>query len=515
MQFSKYRRASAAVILLGLAIRLPAVFMPIEEGHRNAQTAVLTAGMVENGGLRLDPIAPWRGDLEARLAQELPVYNLAVLAIDRLPGVSFDAAGRTVSLIFWIVSCLALQALWKRTLPPGACVWANLLFVLAPMNWYLSTAFMPETLVQLLSICFLVAAIDYALQPKTRTLLAITSLATLGLLIKLPAFAHLGLFAGCVLADRQGWPAVFRPQILLCAAFTVAAVALWGRYISGINAEFFPYWTGQENILGFIQPQTSRLGFSFLASLAGYNLAFVLPVIAAPFAVVGAASALGRVRRHFEDRIWLYLLGSLAIYWFLWAKGAAAQSYYNLPNLVLLSALFGIGTDNALRWMHNSQMLRLAVEAAKVCLTVLLLISGVVGFSHLSRPDRVTVEASEWIKKNTRPDDLILFQPRHSPSVMDYEHQPLLAYLTGRRTWIWTRSTPEWEKMRALQSSAYAVVTSPAPSEGCLEKMRRKFKGEPPSPPTSIKELYPERLDLAGSGPGYDIYLVRSSGVVP
>lgn len=506
---------SAAILLLGLAIRLPAVFTPIEEGHRNAQTATLTAGMVENGSLRFDPVAPWRGDLEARLAQELPVYNLVVLAIDRLPGVSLDTAGRLASLIFWVLSFIALQALWKRTLPPHARVWANLLFVLAPMNWYLSTAFMQETLVQLLSICLVVTAIDYASQPKLRTLLTITCLATLGLLIKLPAFVHLGLFAGCVLVDRQGWRAMFRPQVLLSATVVVAAAALWGRHISSINEAFFPYWTGWENILGFIQPQRSRLDISFLAPLVGYNLAFVLPVIAAPFAIVGAASVFGRIRRNFEDRVWVYLAVSLAIYWFLWAKGAAAQNYYNLPNLVLFSALFGLGMDRTLLWLRDRRATPLSLRLASISVTALLVTSGFVGFRYLSRPDYITMEAAGWIKNHTEPDDLILYQPRHSASVMYYEHQPLLSYLAGRRTWIWTRSTPEWEKMRALQSSAYAVVTSPTPSEGCLEKMRRKFKGEPPSPPTSIRELYPERLDLAGSGPGYDIYLVRSSEVAP
>jgi len=62
----------ATVLFFGL----PDLGKPISEGHRNAQTATLTAGMLENGTLRLDPIAPWRGDLDARLVQELPVYNL-------------------------------------------------------------------------------------------------------------------------------------------------------------------------------------------------------------------------------------------------------------------------------------------------------------------------------------------------------------------------------------------------------------------------------------------------------
>ena len=55
------------LLLIGMMIRLPSLVSPISEGHRNAQTATLTAGMLENGELRLDPIAPWRGDLDARI----------------------------------------------------------------------------------------------------------------------------------------------------------------------------------------------------------------------------------------------------------------------------------------------------------------------------------------------------------------------------------------------------------------------------------------------------------------
>ena len=148
------KTASSFPILLafGLVIRIPALLEPVQEGQRNAQTATLTAGMIEDGRLRLDPIAPWRGDLDARLVQELPVYNLCVLALAKIPGLSLDVAGRSVSLIFWALGFWLLQKLWSQALPKDAHFWANLLFVLAPMSWYLSTAFMPETLVLVLSL---------------------------------------------------------------------------------------------------------------------------------------------------------------------------------------------------------------------------------------------------------------------------------------------------------------------------------------------------------------------------
>lgn len=499
-------RLAALLLLLGAVLRAPALFTPIEEGYRNAQTATLTAGMIEDGSLRLDPIAPWRGDLDARLVQELPVFNLAALAISSIPGIPLDTAGRLASLIFWVLSFIALQALWRRSLAPAARFWANLLFVLAPMSWYLSTAFMPETLIQLLSIVFIVLTLDYVRQGKASVLIGLIAVAALGLLIKLPAFAHLGIFAALVLVDRRGFSGLFRPGLFVGAAFILCLLVLWGRFADSVNAAHFPYWTGWENLIGFVRPTASRLSLGYYLPLLGYNLAFVLPVVAAPLAAIGLLVTTRRFRSNLKARIWLYLLASLAVYWLVWGKGAPAQNYYNLPNLVLFSALFGLGVARSLRWLRDHEFPAWAAPLGQTLLILALAGSGFVGYRYLSRPDYVTVEVAKWVNANTAPSDLIIYQPRHAAAVMDYEHQPLLSHLSGRRTWIWTRSTPESEKERALHTSSYAIVTNPPQETGVLDKLRRRFKGIPQSPPAPISELYSANLCKVSAGDGYEIY---------
>jgi hypothetical protein len=475
-------------MLIGIAIRVPELPRFINEGHRNAQTATLTAGMLENSHLRFDPIAPWRGDLDARLVQELPVYNLAVMLVDALPGVSLDMAGRITSLIFWILSFIALQVLWRWTLPSKATFWANLLFILTPMNWYLSTAFMPDSLLQLLVICFMLCVLAYA---RKRTWTAFAGLfltALFGLLVKLPGFAHLGIFAGFVLVDRRGWHAILQPALWVGGLVIGAAILAWGEYIKAVNLTHFPYWAGYENLLGFVQPGRSRLSPSYYIPLAGYNLAFVLPLLLAPFALLGFMQVCRRARRSFTSRIWLYLAGSLIVYWLVWAKAAPSHNYYNLQNLVLFSSLFGLGVEQALGWIAARDIPAWLPQLARSLIVMALLASGFLGYRYLARPDSVTNEVAEWVKANTDDDDIILYQPRHAPSVMDYEHQPLLSHLTGRRTWIWTRSTPRWEKDGAMVSSDYAVITHPPEKAHWLERMRQRFKGPPPTPPEAATQ---------------------------
>jgi hypothetical protein len=504
------KTASSFPILLsfGLFIRIPALFQPVQEGQRNAQTATLTAGMIEDGHLRLDPIAPWRGDLDARLVQELPAYNFSVLALTELTGFSIDFAGRLASLIFWLMGFLLLQKVWRIGLPEPALPWANLLFVFAPMNWYLSTAFMPETLLQTLTIGFLFLALQYSKNPQWTNGMALAVVGAFGMLVKLPAFVHLGLFLALIVLDRQNWRAFFHPVLLLGACLLVGALLAWSNFIETVNSTYFPYWTGKQNLLGFVQPGYERWGSTFWIKLLGYNLAYVLPLMAALPAAWGARTAWSLRHTSREGRIWLYLLASLFLSWMVWGKGAAAQNYYNLPNLICFCAFFGLGMVrlqarlpffNSPRWIQ-------------ACFCIFL-VSGVVwcgtGLWYLSRPDTITLQVADWVEQNTAKSSLILYQPRHSSAVLDYEHQPLLSHATGRRTWIWTRSTPEWEKLRALQTSSYAIVTNAQEKIGLMESLRRRFKGTPSLPPESIAQTWRNNLETVFGNDTFCVYKVR------
>lgn len=498
------------IFLLGFFLRVPVVFQPIQEGYRAAQTAALTEGMLENGKLRFDSIAPWRGDLDARLLQELPIYNLTVLSLRMLvPVISLDAAGRVVSLLFWAASFWLLQLLWRRLLRPQAWFWANFLFVISPMNWYLATAFMPETLVQMLSIAFILLVLSYAEDRKLQTFAGLIIVAALGLLLKLPAFAHLGLFAAFVCFDRMRYRVFFRPEIWIGIVIIAVLVGLWGNYTDSINQTYFPYWTSRENLQAFIGPLSARLNPAYYMSLAGYNLAFIMPIICAPFVVVGLWSNIRQFRMQYSARVWTSLLISLFVYVMLWHKAAPLQNYYNLPNLVLFCGLFAEGIQRTAQWLSLRENLKKFVIPAAVALIFSMALLGFAGMAYLSRPDKVTLRVAEWVNAQANSQDIILFQPRHLPAVIDYEHQPLLSYLTKRRTWLWTRLVPEWEKKRALDTAAFLVVTDPSKSTSKLESLRQKFKGKRQIPP-SIGELFPDQLTVVAQGDGFTVFRMSS-----
>ncbi|NCY22966.1 hypothetical protein EBX31_13580, partial [bacterium] len=322
------------LLALGILVRVPALWHPVEEGQRNAQTACLTAHMVEDGCFRLDPIAPWRGDLKARLTQEFPLYNALVLALNRLSGGNLDLMGRTVSLAFWVVSFLL--------------------------------------------------SLQHASRPSIATATALVAVAFWGLGIKFPSFVHLGLFLTLVLVDRLSWRGLFHPVLLLGGCLILASLLAWSRWMETVNSTYFPYWTGRENLMGFIMPERSRLSGSFWIPLVAYNFSLIVPLLALPWMAVGLVKA-WKDRSDFSSRVWLYLLTSLGVSWLVWGKGPAAQSYYNLPNLVCFSAFFGLG----MAWM-NSLPMAASLKMKKwgaVAGAFLLFAWGAAGAFYLSQPD--------------------------------------------------------------------------------------------------------------------------------
>jgi 4-amino-4-deoxy-L-arabinose transferase-like glycosyltransferase len=374
------------------------------------------------------------------------------------------------------------------------------------MNLYLATAFMPETLLLLLAIAFLILIWDYAAEPALAKLAAIFLISALGLLIKFPAFVHLAIVAILLLIDRQGWKFLFRPAHLLSAALLTGLIFGWGKYAEVVNQNHFASWSGMQNLIGFIRPEASRLSPSYWLTLIAYNLSFIIPLAIAWLAIPGALAISKTLKTNLASRFWLYNLIALFVFWTLWGKAAPAQNYYNLPNLILLSALFGLGCQSSFEWLQKKSIAPILQKTVTGTIILLLAISGYLGQRYLSRPDAVTVAAAEWVKANTSPDDLIIYQPRHDLRVIDYEHQPLLSHLTGLRTWIWTRSTPDWEKSRALETSRYLIVTNPPKTTSPFENLRRKFKGPPPPPPEKASNEYQQKFTEIESFKDFSVF---------
>src|SRR5207244_4081195 len=150
----------------------------------------------------------------------------------------------------------------------------------------------------------------------------------------------------------------------------------------------------------------SRFDIKRWVMLGLYLAAFIVPGPAALITAYGLWNFL-RIRQKKILGVWLL---SLVFFYLLWFGNTAAhQSYYNLPALAPLCALFGIGMVKLLGLRYVLQQRRTAIIGAALC----VILPAIPVWQYLFNPDRQILAAARWIRANTQPGDVILFRPNH------------------------------------------------------------------------------------------------------
>jgi hypothetical protein len=211
-----------------------------------------------------------------------------------------------------------------------------------------------------------------------------------------------------------------------------------------------------------------------------YLLAFVF---AGPAALAGAYGlwVLLRTRQRSVLGVWL---ASILLFYLVWFGNAATgQSYYNLPALAPLCALFGIGVSALL----SSKQIREYRRIAATVFIIITTLSPIPIWKYLFKQDQQLFSAALWTKANTSPRDNILYRPNHHWSVIDYPYNATLSYYSGRPTFVWTANTPQRYRDAALTRAAYAIVTvSPSVKSGIVAALNQ-FRG--------VSERHPESME--------------------
>jgi hypothetical protein len=297
------------------------------------------------------------------------------------------------------------------------------------------------------------------------------------MLVKPTEISHLYLILLGLIFTRERFKALLRPRYLIAGVVTIAAIKLWGNYADAVNVGSFSFGSSQENLRGYIGTWDSRFHLVPWAMLGLYVAAFIVPGPAA----LGSAYGLWIFLRTQREKILELWLLSLLVFYVLWfGNGAARQSYYNLPALAPLCALFGIGMTKLLGSRYVLRWRRAAIIGA----VLLVLLPAIPAWQYLFQPDRQILAAALWVRANTKPGDLILFRPNHRSEMIDYPFNPTIAYYGRRPTFVWTRNTPEPYRKAALERANYAVVTLPQPAASGLLGIVNRFRhfNRPPEP---------------------------------
>jgi 4-amino-4-deoxy-L-arabinose transferase-like glycosyltransferase len=466
----KLERSFWLLLMTGVALRCLALNQPLLDAHliRQCQTAATTQDLIEQSGFNLSSRIPWAGDLNVRHLEELPVYNYLVIGVYKVVG-NLDASGKLTSIILWTASFFVLQFIWRRFLNSEQTFWANLLFVFAPLEVFYGQAFMPEMLVQFLAFAFVLLAICYHENPTLIRWIACAAVGLIGLLIKLPEFSHLYLILIALIFMHERARTLIRPRYLVAAALTIVTLKVWSNYLDAVNVDSLSFGSSKQNLQIFIGSWQSRFQFVPWAMICLYLVAFVLP---GPIIFVAAWGFWTFLRRNRTKILGLWLL-SLALFYLLWFGNTAAnQSYYNLPAVAPLCALVGVGMTKLLSMPFFNQWRRTVIIIAPL----LVVVPAIPVYRYLWRQDWQLFAACEWVRANTQPNDVILFRPNHSSSMIDYPYNPVMSYYGRRPTFVWTSYTPETYRQAALDRANFAVITVPQPPPAGLLGIVNRFR---------------------------------------
>jgi len=496
---SKLNRSFWLFLLIGIALRCVAINQPLVDAHllRQCQTAAATDSLIDQPGFNLSSNIPWVGDIDERYVQELPLYNYLVIGMHRVIG-NLDMSGKIVSTLLWAAAFFCLQFIWQRLLDREQTFWANLLFVIAPLSVFYGQAFMPEMLVQLLAFGFVLLAIRYDETPTLTRWLSCMAVGLTGMLVKLPEIAQLYLILIVLILSREGRKALWRPRYWIAAVLTIAALKFWGNYLDVVNVGPLSFGSSKEKLSGYIGTWDSRFQLVPWGMVCFYLSAFV---VTGPSALITAYGLWIFLRRQREKILGLWLL-SLAVFYLLWFRLAApAQSYYNLPALAPLCALFGIGMNRLLESKFLLPWRRPAIIGA----VLLVILPAIPVYRYLFRQDRQILAAAKWVRENTKPNDVILFRPNHRSDMVDYAWNPVLAYYGKRPTFVWTKYTPESYRKAALERANYAVVTLPRPPPSGLLGIINRFRHFD-RPPDSMEWLESSGFQILEKQSNFVVY---------
>lgn len=490
------RRAFWLLLVCGLVIRCWALTQPLVDAHllRQCQTAAVTRALIAEPGFPISSRIPWVGDLDERFVQEVPIYNYLVIALDAVIG-HLTVSGKLVAVALWAISFWLLQFIWRRALAPAATVWANLLFTVTPLGVFFAQAFMPESLVQLLAHAFVLLLIRYDERPSLPRWSCAAATGLLGLLIKAPATAHLYVIFLILVVAREGWRGLFRPRYLVAGGVSAACVLAWGSYLTTINQSLLAFGGSGRALAGFIGPLRLRFDFQTWRTIALYLAGFVVPGFAALPVLRGAVV----VARRGGSKILAAWLVSMVAFYLLWlGNGPASQSYYNLPALVPIAALFGLGM-NALLSAEWVQPWR---PAAAGLATVLTVACAVPVWIYLFLPDRALLAAARWTHDHTEPGSVILFRAAHRADLKEYAPNAVFPFYAERPTFTWVKDLPEPYLSGARERARYAVVTVPLPESQIITAIRR-LRGSPTPPRESTDWLLELGFSPLAQGEGF------------
>lgn len=412
----KYEWAILTVIvLLGLAIRLYEINLPLVESHqiRQTQTAMMARNLYEDGmnifRTRLDIF----GNMPGYLIMEFPLMHGISALLYYLFGVH-EIIGRLVSVVFSVGAMFLMYGLARKFLSVAGTFAALALYVFSPMNIFFSRAFMPESSMMF----FMVGAIYFILKWLDKQALILYVAA-----IIFAAFACLTkptaaiIFAPILTAWflKYSWNLFKRFDFWLYMLLATVPLILWGAYANYFNAKI-PYCTFSYAD-SWIEIIRTRGVISYWFSPKFYTFVggSIILLLLTPLGFIGAATGVFYARRGNRREILYFWLGAVIVYFYALSGIHCSHIYYQLPLLPVAVIFFGFTVE----WLlsKHSFIKKLFTRKLFIWLVASFLLLTILGYGvgyfkyfkyMYSNRMPYVLEVSEIIKKHVPKNRFII-----------------------------------------------------------------------------------------------------------
>lgn len=459
---SRHRAVLLSILLVGLALRLYGLDLPMVDSlhQRQTFTAMASRNLYIDGveGF-LRPRYDIFGTNPGYAALEFPLYNGITAALYSIFGMS-DALARAVSVGFSVGAAILTYMLARNFLQPAQALVALAIYQFSPLNIYMSRAVMPESLLMFLVVGSVFFCLRYLRAGGASRFTVAAVLGSLAFLVK-PQTAPLIIVLFALWASRYRQEVVREKGFYLFSLLTVVPLLLWTIYAHRLNASLPTEWT----LSAFLSRGNwwDLLEISFYVDL----LKTTGVVLATPVGFLAAAAGVRLSWRNSKYLVFYLWIIAIAGTFALLPNVARNHPYYQLPLLPPVAILAGVAADPRI-WLSTGpfQLLSKPSLAARSVLgagVVLLVTShGLLFATFFSDAydvgSRVPyhLEVAQYIREGT-PSGSVLILDDGLSSV-----PTTLTYYANRRSLPFKGESPdaaisELEKLRG-EGGGYLVV---------------------------------------------------------
>ncbi len=344
-----YRRAPVLIIIFGVIVRLPFVFIPqFSSGFqhtawRQTDTASIAHNFWENGFRLLYPQINWGGNGPGYVETEFQLFPFLTAQLYRVFGEQIWL-GLFVSLLFATATFVVFYALARKLVPYPAAVVALLFFVFTPLNLRYSVVFMPEPTAFFFYLAALYLFYRWINEERLGLLLLAAVSTALAILVK-PTTIHIGFIFLLMLLQKYRLRALTQWQIWLFAVIALLPGLAWYLHARNLYLTYgntFGIVSGGDSKFDNLTYWTSP---SFYSSVAMIDIQWV-------FAFGGVVPfAIGIVWAWRKRQPMLLLYGSVAqiFYYLVIPRYTSFALYYHIFSIPFVALGVGLG----LYWLYE------------------------------------------------------------------------------------------------------------------------------------------------------------------